>query len=226
MSKILMIFGAGGSLGQGCTNVLTKKDYDKVYLFNSKPLEISEENIHYIQTDDLSIEENVKKAFEKIDVNKDARYFLFSTIGGFAGGKNISETGYDEFHKMVSLNTNISFLIAKHFIKFVGQASGGSICFTSAMTSLSPAVNKVAYGLSKNGLNFLVKTLAKEGKKNNISANAIAPMVLDTPANREWVEDSSIMVSSNDIGELIYSIFESSSIVSGNIIELPGTLNW
>jgi NAD(P)-dependent dehydrogenase (short-subunit alcohol dehydrogenase family) len=93
------------------------------------------------------------------------------------------------------------------------------------MTSLSPAVNKLAYGLSKNGLNYLVKTFVKENKKNNISANAIAPLVLDTPANREWVEDLSITVKPEDVGELIYAIFENSRIISGNIIELPGTLN-
>ena len=224
MKKILLIFGANGDLGTGASNVLTSKNYDKVYLLSTKETSRKNGKIEYIQTNDLSIEKNVMKVFEKIAAEKDAVYYLFSTIGGFWGGKNVDETDLKDFEKMFSLNVNISFLIAKHFSKFVSRVAGGSICFTSAMTSLSPEQNKVAYGLSKNGLNYLVKSLAKEGKKNNLSANAIAPLVLDTSENREWVKDSSIMVSPEAIGELINSIFENSKIVSGNIIELPGTI--
>lgn len=225
MKKVLMIFGAGGALGSGCTKVLTQKDYNKIYLFDSKTIQTSGEKVEFIQTGDLSNEENVISVFKKIEFDKTARYYLFSTIGGFAGGNDISETSLEEFQKMLTLNLNISFLIAKHFVNFASSSFGGAICFTSAMTSLSPAVNKLAYGLSKNGLNYLVKTLAKENRKNNISANAIAPLVLDTPGNREWVEDLSIMVKPEDVGELIYAIFENSRIISGNIIELPGTLS-
>ena len=34
MNKELLIFGANGALGKGITEVLTKKDFDKVYLFD------------------------------------------------------------------------------------------------------------------------------------------------------------------------------------------------
>lgn len=225
MKKILLIFGAGGALGKGCTKVLIQKDYDKIYLFDSKNLEVTDNKVEHVKTEDLSKEKNVISALEKVKIEKDAHYFLFSTIGGFAGGKQIAETSLDEFNKMITLNINISFLIAKHFVKLVGKTSGGSICFTSAMTSLGPAENKVSYGLSKNGLNYLIKTLAKEGRKNNLSANAIAPLVLDTPGNREWVKDSSIIVNPDAIGKLVQAVFENSRVISGNIIEVPGTLN-
>jgi len=224
MKKILLIFGASGALGKGCSEVLSKKDYDKIYLFSSKQLETDNDRVEHVPTKDLSKEENVIDAFNHILIDKKARYFIFSTVGGFAGGNDIENTDMNELDKMLILNLNISFMIAKHFVKFVKKTSGGAICFTSAMTSLSSADNKAAYGLSKNGLNYLVKTLAKEEKKNNLSVNAIAPLVLDTAENREWVKDSSILVHPKSIGELVYAVFENSRIVSGNILELPGTL--
>jgi len=225
MKKILLVFGAGGNLGKGVIEYLLNQDYEKVYLFDSKELSITGNNIKFIQTGDLSIEENVKKVFNKIETDREAQYFLFSTIGGFAGGKIIAEYDYEEWQKMLNLNLNISFLLAKHFSLICQNSKGGAICFTSALTSFSPTPEKSAYGLSKNALNYLVKTLSKEGRKYNLSVNAIAPNILDTEENREWVKNSSDMVNSKNISKLVHDIFENSRILTGNILELPFTLN-
>jgi FlaA1/EpsC-like NDP-sugar epimerase len=40
MQKHLLIFGSNGDLGKGVTEVLIKKDYERIYLFDSKPNEI------------------------------------------------------------------------------------------------------------------------------------------------------------------------------------------
>ena len=224
MKKVLLLFGAGGALGKGVANIMINKNYDEKYFFDRSEIKYDEKNVTVINTGDLTEEGEVKKAFEKINVIEDAQYFLFSTIGGFEGGNPVSETSYEEWNKMNDINLKTSFLIAKHFFKLCENTKGGSIIFTSAMTSSKPAKNKAAYGASKSGLNHLVKTLSLEGKNNDISVNAIAPLVLDTPENREWVEDTSVMVNSSDIGELIDSIFNNRRILSGNIFDLPGTL--
>lgn len=225
MKKILLVFGAGGNLGKGVIEYLLNQDYEKAYLFDSKELSITGNNIKFFQTGDLSIEENVKEVFNKIEIDRDAHYFLFSTIGGFAGGEIIADYDYEEWQKMLNINLNISFLLAKHFSQICKNSKGGAICFTSAMSSLNPAVEKSAYGLSKNALNYLVKTLAKEGRNYNLSVNAIAPFILDTVENRKWVKNFSDMVNTNNISKLVLSIFENSRILTGNIIELPFTLN-
>ncbi len=225
MKKMLLIFGAGGALGSGITEELKNSDYDKIYLFDRKELNNNQSNVSSIQIDDLSKEENVKDVFAKIDFDKDSTYFLYSTIGGFAGGNDVDEMAFEEWTKMINLNLNISFLIAKNFTEKVKSTKGGSICFTSAMTSLETAENKAAYGTSKNALNYLVKTLAREVRKYNISVNALAPLIIDTPENREWVKDDSLMINSQEIGSLVRSIFEHWRILSGNIVELPGTLS-
>ncbi|MDZ7763302.1 MAG: SDR family NAD(P)-dependent oxidoreductase [Melioribacteraceae bacterium] len=62
---------------------------------------------------------------------------------------------------MITLNSTIAFLLAKHFIKFSEKVLGGSICFTTAMTSLQPSENKAAYGTSKSALNYFSKNSLK-----------------------------------------------------------------
>ena len=93
MKKILIIFGSDGFLGSGVTSVLLKKNYDDYYLFDFKfRKKIEQANVHQFQIEDLSVEANVEKAFNIIKSDSDSRAFLFSTVGGFAGGKNIWPT--------------------------------------------------------------------------------------------------------------------------------------
>jgi len=223
MKKHLLIFGSNGALGKGVTSILKSKDYDKIYLFDFK---LTEENIDpttvNIKVNDLSVEENVKQAFSHIKSSKDTAFFLFSTVGGFAGGKKVWETDLDEFEKMINMNLKTSFLLAKYFALLVKDSHSGSICYTAAYTGLFPENSKAAYGASKGALIHLVKSLAEEGKDINFSVNAIAPYIIDTPANREWMKNGDFenWMKPEEIGELIHSVFNNYNIVTGNIIKL------
>ena len=224
MTKELLIFGAGGALGSGVTETLLKKDYDQIYLFDSKFKETDTNNtkVKRIMIKDLTFEENVSEAFKSIYHSKDKIFFLYSTIGGFAGGKTVWETSVDELEKMFNMNLKVSFLIAKYFSILVSKSSSGSICFTTAYTGINAEANKAAYGLSKAALVHLVKSLSLEGREINLSVNAIAPYIIDTKANREWMKDFDFetVMKPKEIGELIYSIFNNYHFVTGNILEL------
>ena len=85
MEKHLLIFGSNGALGKGVTDVLVKKDYDRIYLFDSRPNEIKGNNIEKILVGNLADELNVINAFSTIKPSKEIAYFLFTTVGGFTG---------------------------------------------------------------------------------------------------------------------------------------------
>ncbi|HSD62381.1 MAG TPA: SDR family NAD(P)-dependent oxidoreductase [Ignavibacteriaceae bacterium] len=225
MKKELLIFGANGALGKGITKTMLNKDYDKIYLFDfemEKQTLERMEKIEKISTGDLSIEKNVKDVIEAIKPSNETLFFLYSTVGGFAGGKTIQDTEEQEWDRMMNINLKSNFFIAKHFSRLVEKSGGGSICFTAAETGISPEKEKASYGTSKSGLIHLVKTLALEGKSIKLSANAIAPFIIDTPANREWMHstDYSEWVKTEEIGDLAYSIFNHFYFISGNIIRL------
>ncbi|MGA9293500.1 MAG: SDR family NAD(P)-dependent oxidoreductase [Ignavibacteriaceae bacterium] len=228
MKKNLLIFGSNGALGKGVTESLSKKDYDKIYLFDHNiENNIAGERVSRIKVDDLSVELNVSKAFQNVSASKDELFFLYTTVGGFSGGKSLWETEVSEWDKMINMNLKTSFLIAKYFALLVKNSAGGSICFTAAFTGLNPEINKSAYGVSKSGLVHLTKSLALEGEEINLSVNAIAPYIIDTPANRKWMKDSdfSKWVKPAEIGELAYNLFSSFYFITGNIILLNKRFN-
>lgn len=228
MKKTLLIFGANGELGSGVSKVLTQKDYDEIYLFDFKfDKTFSSDRIKQIIINDLSDEENIQKAFENIKTDSNSEYFLFSTIGGFLGGKKIWETSVDELMKMFRMNLVTNFNIAKKFASLVEKSKGGAIIFTSAYTANHPEENKFAYGMSKSALSYLAKSLSIESEAIKLSSMALAPFILDTKANREWMsnEDFSKWIKPEEVGELVHDLFRNYKINSGNIIELKLRFN-
>lgn len=222
MKKILLIFGSSGALGNVVTESFLDKDYDRIFLFDFKHKAISKTNVEQIIIKDLSVEENVKNAFSEISSAKDTAYFLYSTMGGFYGGKKIWETDASYLDRMLDMNLKTNFLVAKYFSVLVKNSHSGSICLTAAYTGLIPESGKAVYGASKASLIHFVKTLAEEGKDIRLSANAIAPYIIDTPANREWMPNAiyESWIKPEEIGEFVHSIFLSYNIVSGNIFPL------
>ncbi len=228
MKKEVLIFGANGALGKGVTSSIQKENYDKVYLFDFNIEEKdSGGSAVKINIQDLSLEQNVAEAFGKIAPSTEKLFFLYSTVGGYAGGKNVMQTEEDEWNRMMGMNLKSNFFIAKYFSKLVEKSAGGSVCFTAAETGINAEAGKGAYGISKSALIHLVKTLSLEGKSINLSANAIAPYIIDTPANREWMKsgDYSGWIKPEEIGRLAHSLFGNFNFVSGNILRLTSRFN-
>ncbi len=224
MKRILILFGATGNLGEAILPELRNGNYDEYYLFGRNIDYISDHDIHYYNVSDLTNEKDVIEAFNKVNYLPGDSLFLLSTIGGFLGGQTLDEIKYSDWKKIIDLNINTSFLIAKHFIKKIKFKTDGAICFISAKTSLNPEAKKSAYGLTKSGLNYLVQTVALEGKEYGMSANAIAPYIIDSEENRNWVKELSDLVRPEDIGKFVNQIFNNYTFITGNIFVLPGSI--
>lgn len=226
MKKVFLLFGASGKLGREAVDYFLNCQYDYYYFISRKKLNLpaTEKSCENIIVEDLTEEQNIIEAFNKIRVSKDSYYYLFDTIGAYWGGKRIEETPYEEWKKMFDINLNSSFLVGKEFMKLAALSKGGSICFTSAYTAASNEPGIAAYGASKSALNYFVKTLAEEGKSINLSANAIAPYILDTESNRKWIDDKNKLIPLRELCVVVENIFQSRKIFTGNIIFFSETL--
>lgn len=104
--------------------------------------------------------------------------------GGFAMGK-VADT--DKAALMAQLDQNLvsSFLCCREAVNRMG-ASGGRIVNVAARPALEwrSGAGMSAYTVAKAGVAALTVTLAEEVAKDGILVNAVAPSIMDTPANR------------------------------------------
>src|SRR5690348_17549180 len=143
---------------------------------------------------------------------------LVNVAGGFAGGKHVHETDVSTWEHMLSLNLTSTFLCCRAAIPFMLSGGFGRIVNVSSRTAVQPAAGLSAYGVSKAGVMTLTETLAAELRGTGVTANAVLPSVIDTPANRAAMPkaNTATWVKPEDIAAVIVDLASDRwGIVSG-----------
>lgn len=105
--------------------------------------------------------------------------------GGFAMAP-ITETSFADYQRMVALNLTTCFLSCREAVRAIRRGGGGGrIVNVAARPALVPAGGMVAYTATKAAVVSVTECLALELVKDGIWVNAIAPSIIDTPANRK-----------------------------------------
>ena len=107
-------------------------------------------------------------------------------VGGFAAGGIATTTGAD-MHKMLSLNFDTAYFMARPLLAHMQQQEQGRLVFVGARPALQPAQGKdlLAYALSKSLLFKLADCINEETEGKNITASVIVPSTIDTAINRQ-----------------------------------------
>lgn len=148
-----------------------------------------------------------------------------SVAGGWAGGTPVAELDdMTVLERMVLVNLRTAFVVAREGLRHMG-ADGGRIVLAGSRTSERPAPGQAPYAAAKGGVRTLVETLALELRGTGRTANAIAPSVIDTPANRAAMPqaDHSRWVAPEAIADVIAWLASAESWpVSGAYIPVYG----
>lgn len=108
-------------------------------------------------------------------------------VGGFLA-RPLLETSLADLRAQLDLNVATAFLCAREAAR--AMTSGGRIVNVSARTGLVPARGMIAYATAKAAVAALTRGLAEELADQGVLVNAIAPSIIDTPANRKTMPDA------------------------------------
>ena len=134
--------------------------------------------------------------------------------GGFAMAP-IAETGAADFEAQFRVNALSCFLCARAAIGAIRARTtpspsglkGGRIVNVAARPGIEPRLGAgmVAYAASKGAVATMTQAMAEELAGEEIWVNAVAPSILDTPANRSAMPDAPhhLWVAPTAIAELI-----------------------
>jgi len=137
-------------------------------------------NVTLVSVSDLADETQVAKVYA--GRNPCASIHI---AGGFAAGK-LAETGKAALMAQIDSNLTSCFLCCRAAVKAMLAAGGGRIVNVAARPALEwrSGAGMTAYTVAKAGVAALTVALAEEVAKDGILVNAVAPSIMDTPANR------------------------------------------
>jgi NAD(P)-dependent dehydrogenase (short-subunit alcohol dehydrogenase family) len=106
------------------------------------------------------------------------------TVGGFAAAP-LRDTDLATIRQQLDMNLVSCVLCCRAAVRVM--AGGGRIVNVAARPALEwrSGAGMAAYTASKAGVAALTAALAEEVAKDGILVNAVAPSILDTPANRQ-----------------------------------------
>jgi len=231
-NKIVLITGATGALGSAVTGVFldagaaVAATHTGIEKFKELESELKPQpgKLLGIETnvfDSASVKQMVDTVMEKFG-RIDA---LVNLVGGYLGDISIADMSEKQWDGMFNLNLKSVFLVCRQVLPVMMQQKNGRIVNITSGGGLKGAEGIAAYGASKAGVINLTQTLAAEGKEYNITANAIAPGVIDTAANRKAMPkgDFSKWVTPASLAEVILFLCSGAAKdVSGTVVPVMG----
>jgi NAD(P)-dependent dehydrogenase (short-subunit alcohol dehydrogenase family) len=138
-------------------------------------------NVTLIAVTDLADETQVVKVYAGLKP-----WASIHIAGGFAAGK-VTETDKKALMAQIDSNLTSCFLCCRAAAKAMLAAGGGRIVNVAARPALEwrSGAGMTAYTVAKAGVAALTVALAEEVAKDSILVNAVAPSIMDTPANRK-----------------------------------------
>ncbi|MEL6341923.1 MAG: SDR family NAD(P)-dependent oxidoreductase [Myxococcota bacterium] len=142
-------------------------------------------NVHITTSIDLSDEDAVVDFYASID----GLWASIHCAGGFAMAP-LTETSLADFRKMMGRNLDSAFLCCREAVRAFRRrddaVAGGRLVNVASRQALEPRIGggMLAYTTSKAAVAAMTQALAQELSREGIWVNAIAPSIIDTPANR------------------------------------------
>ncbi|RYY64118.1 MAG: SDR family oxidoreductase, partial [Chitinophagaceae bacterium] len=142
----------------------------------------------------------------------------------------------DEYwDKVININLDAPFILAREVGKRMIEQGSGKIIFTCSLLSFQGGINVPGYAASKGALSSLIKALANEWASKGINVNGIAPGYIATD-NTEALRNNAVRSKSildripagrwgetDDFkGPAVFLASEAADYVNGTILTVDG----
>jgi NAD(P)-dependent dehydrogenase (short-subunit alcohol dehydrogenase family) len=182
-AKVAIVAGAGGGLGQATTTTLAAGGLTVVAIDrNEQALRQLPDSVHR-EVADTTDPAAAKDLIDRIAREVGPPDVLVNTLGTFRPGDALSTTP-EMLRLMIDVNLGPALWLSQAVAPHMQQLGSGAIVHVAARQGIEPAGGMAAYGVSKAALVDLTRILDIELRPHGIRVNAVAPQLMDTPANR------------------------------------------
>lgn len=193
----VIVTGGTGVLGSSVTEQLLEAGAKvSIPCYDKSELDDFEQKDHkriFIETGIDLTDENAAENFYESAVQSNGNLWASIHIAGGFGMGSVADSSKADFMKQINLNLVTCFNACHNAVKQIRKTgNGGRIVNIASRPALEPrqGAGMSGYTTSKAGVAALTQSLAAEVAEDDILVNAIAPSIIDTPANRSAMPDA------------------------------------
>ncbi|MFN2555547.1 MAG: SDR family oxidoreductase [Nitriliruptorales bacterium] len=195
--RTVLVTGATGTLGRTVTRRLledgnrvaaTWQNQDKAQSLADE-LHAFHERLTLVEAD-VTDPQSVATAVQRTETQLGTVEALVHLVGGWEGGAPIHEHPLEVWDRMMDLNLHSAFICCRVALPGMYALNWGRVVLVSSRAARQERDNQGAYAVAKAGVSVLAETIAEESRGTNVTANVIAPSILDTPGNRAAIPDA------------------------------------
>ncbi len=234
--QIAIVTGAGNGIGKAISLRLLQEDFFVVLVDVDK--ESGEKAVKETRKDnaafyaaDISNEKQVIALFKSIDETY-GRIDVLVNNAGIIRDNMIWNMSADEFDLVINVNLKGTWLMCREAAKKMKEQNSGRIINISSRAWLGNK-GQTNYSASKAGVIGLTRALALELGKYNVSVNAVAPGLIDTPLTQKLKKEvlekligaqpTKALGKPEDVAHTVsFLVSEKTNFITGQIIYVDG----
>ena len=194
--KIVVVTGGASGLGKASAKTFLQRGAEKVFIFDidteggkAAEQELQEYGAAQFVPCDVSSEESVKAAYEAAVADSGRVDIVHANAGIITKPKFIQDMSFEEWNRVLSINLNGQFLVAKYAVTQMLKQDGGVIVFTGSNWAYVCDPGFTSYAASKGGVVSFAKALALDHAKDNIRINVVCPGNIHSPLLDKQLSD-------------------------------------
>lgn len=190
--KVALVTGAGSGLGQATAQLFAREGAKVVVA------DISQRRAEAVATEINGTGKRAKAVAVRGDVSKKAEVDAMVAEGkkrfgainilinnaGIGQIKNFFDISPDEWQRMLDVHMKGTFLCTQAVISDMIAANWGRVINTASVAGMHGGPQNAHYAAAKAAIIGFTRSLALELARNNITVNAVAPGLIDTPMAR------------------------------------------
>ncbi|MGI8312220.1 3-oxoacyl-ACP reductase FabG [Saccharopolyspora hattusasensis] len=180
MTRSVLVTGGNRGIGREIAQSFAKAGHRVAITYRSEP---PPEDFLAVRAD-ITAPDDVEQLFRRIEEEHGPVEVLVANAG-ITRDKLLPRLSDDDFADVLETNLTGSFRVARRAARKMFSARWGRIIFVSSIIGFTGAPGQINYSASKSGLTGLTRSLAWELGSRGITANLVAPGLIETEMTAE-----------------------------------------